>query len=40
VPEEDSRYRQIPLSPTLLLSLDQQKRESFLARWRATFSRP
>jgi iron(III) transport system substrate-binding protein len=40
MPEEDSRYRQIPLSPTLLLSLDQQKRASFLARWRATFSGP
>ena len=26
--------------PTLLLGLDSQKRASFLARWRATFSRP
>jgi ABC-type Fe3+ transport system substrate-binding protein len=37
---EASLYRPIPLSPTLLLGLDQQKRASFLARWRATFARP
>lgn len=35
-----SRYRRMPLSPTLLLGLDQQKRASFLASWRATFTRP
>jgi ABC-type Fe3+ transport system substrate-binding protein len=35
--DEDSRYRPIPLSPVLLLGLDRQKRESFLARWRAAF---
>lgn len=40
MPGEDSRYRRIPLSPTLLLSLDQQKRASFLDRWRAAFTRP
>lgn len=38
--DDDSRYRYIALSPVLLLSLDQQKRASFLARWRAVFSRP
>jgi iron(III) transport system substrate-binding protein len=37
--EQGSLYRPIPLSPTLLLGLDQQKRASFLARWRAAFSR-
>ncbi len=37
--DEDSLYRPIPLSPTLLLGLDQQKRAQFLARWRDTFSR-
>ena len=36
--DETSLYRPIPLSPTLLLGLDQQKRASFLARWRAAFS--
>ena len=35
--EEDPLYRPIPLSPTLLLGLDQQKGAAFLARWRATF---
>lgn len=39
VPAEDSRYRPIPLAPTLLLGLDQQKRSHFLARWRAVFAR-
>lgn len=37
--EEDSLYRAIPLAPTLLLGLDQQKQASFLARWRAVFAR-
>jgi ABC-type Fe3+ transport system substrate-binding protein len=37
--DDDSLYRPIPLSPTLLLGLDQQKRAHFLARWRATFAR-
>lgn len=37
--DEDSLYRPIPLSPTLLLGLDQQKRAGFLARWRAAFAR-
>lgn len=36
---EGSIYRPIPLTPALLLGLDQHKRASFLARWRATFSR-
>jgi ABC-type Fe3+ transport system substrate-binding protein len=40
LPDENSLYRPIPLSPTLLLGLDQQKRASVLARWRATFSSP
>lgn len=41
LPEDDaSLYRPIPLSPTLLLGLDQQKRASFLERWRQTFRRP
>lgn len=41
LPDDDiSLYRPIALSPTLLLGLDQQKRETFLARWRATFSQP
>lgn len=31
-------FRPIPLSPRLLLGLDAQKRASFLARWRATFT--
>lgn len=40
LPEHDaSLYRPIPLSPVLLLGLDQQKRASFLALWRATFPR-
>lgn len=34
-----SLYRPIPLAPALLLGLDQQKRETFLARWRSTFPR-
>ena len=38
--DEDFLYRPIPLSPTLLLGLDQQKRASVLARWRATFAPP
>ncbi len=38
-PDDDALYRPIPLSPTLLLGLDQQKRAGFLARWRATFAR-
>ena len=33
-----STFRPIPLSPRLLLGLDAQKRASFLARWRATFT--
>ena len=36
--DQGSVYRPIPLSPTLLLGLDQQKRAAFLARWRATFA--
>jgi iron(III) transport system substrate-binding protein len=36
--EGGSLYRPIPLSATLLLGLDQQKRAGFLDRWRATFS--
>ncbi len=36
--DQGSLYRPIPLSPTLLLGLDQQKRAAFLARWRATFA--
>ena len=40
LPEDDaSLYRPIRLTPALLLGLDGQKRASFLARWRATFSR-
>lgn len=35
--DKGSLYRPIPLSPVLLLGLDQQKRAGFLARWRATF---
>lgn len=35
--EEASRYRQIRLSPALLLGLDARKRASFLARWRTAF---
>ena len=38
--DEDSVHRPIPLSPTLLLGLDRQKRAHFLARWRATFAQP
>lgn len=33
-------FRPIPLSPTLLVGLDRQKRAAFLARWRATFAGP
>ena len=41
LPEDDaSLYRPIRLTPALLLGLDGQKRASFLARWRATFSEP
>jgi ABC-type Fe3+ transport system substrate-binding protein len=41
LPEDDaSLYRPIRLTPALLLGLDSQKRASFLARWRATFSSP
>ena len=41
LPEDDaSLYRPIRLTPALLLGLDSQKRASFLARWRATFSQP
>ncbi len=41
LPEHDaSLYRPIPLSPTLLLGLDQRKRALFLALWRSTFPRP
>ena len=36
--DQGSVYRPIPLSPTLLLGLDRQKRAAFLARWRATFA--
>jgi iron(III) transport system substrate-binding protein len=36
--DQGSLYRPISLSPTLLLGLDEQKRASFLARWRETFS--
>ena len=40
LPEEGaSLYRPIHLSPALLLGLDRQKRASFLARWRESFSR-
>lgn len=38
--EEASFYRPIRLTPALLLGLDRQKRATFLARWRAAFSRP
>jgi len=33
----ESSLRPIQLSPTLLVGLDQHKRNQFLARWRATF---
>lgn len=33
-----SAFRQIPLSPILLVGLDRQKRALFLDRWRETFS--
>jgi hypothetical protein len=32
-------FREIPLSPVLLLGLDRQKRAGFLDLWRGTFSR-
>ena len=35
---QPSAYFPIPLSPALLLGLDQQKRAHFLARWRANFA--
>lgn len=35
--DSTSAFRQIPLSPVLLVGLDQQKRELFLDRWRKTF---
>ncbi|MBV2361569.1 ABC transporter substrate-binding protein [Thalassococcus sp. CAU 1522] len=34
-----SAFRQIPLSPVLLVGLDRQKRALFLERWRETFTR-
>jgi len=37
-PAGDALFRPIPLSPTLLVGLDRQKRAAFLARWRATFA--
>ena len=39
-PADDALFRPIPLSPTLLVGLDRQKRAAFLARWRATFASP
>ena len=36
---DDSLLRPIPLSPVLLVGLDQQKRAGFLALWRETFPR-
>lgn len=39
-PADDALFRPIPLSPTLLVGLDRQKRATFLARWRATFAGP
>lgn len=33
----EASLRQIPLSPVLLVGLDQHKRRAFIARWRATF---
>ena len=38
--DDASFYRPIRLTPALLLGLDDQKRASFLARWRAAFSQP
>jgi ABC-type Fe3+ transport system substrate-binding protein len=38
--DDASLYRPIPLTPALLLGLDDQKRASFLARWHATFFHP
>lgn len=38
--DRDASYRPIPLSPRLLLGLDDEKRAAFLARWRATFTPP
>ncbi|SMX41072.1 ABC transporter substrate-binding protein [Maliponia aquimaris] len=35
--DNQSAFRQIPLSPVLLVGLDQQKRALFLERWRETF---
>lgn len=35
----DVAFREIPLSPVLLLGLDRQKRAGFLDLWRGTFSR-
>ena len=35
--DDDLAIRQIPLSPVLLLGLDQEKRARFLDRWHATF---
>lgn len=35
--DDDLVIRQIPLSPVLLLGLDQEKRARFLDRWHATF---
>lgn len=39
-PADDALFRPIPLSPTLLVGLDRQKRAAFLARWRSTFAEP
>lgn len=39
-PDDDALFRPIPLSPTLLVGLDRQKRAAFLARWRSTFASP
>lgn len=33
----ETRLRVIPLSPALMVGLDQHKRRAFIARWRATF---
>lgn len=35
--DSQSAFRQIPLSPVLLVGLDSQKRQLFLERWRTTF---
>lgn len=38
LPESSAVLRQIPLSPVLLVGLDQQKRARFLQLWRSTFT--